>query len=203
VSVPLVPDRHRTAVAAGSFAGAGVPFGVFQCIYFGERLAGLWLDLTPNVLYLRITRASGPQLAGVLATLAAVVAVDAAARSGASEAARGMGPRRVLLLAAMAPFAYLPATVLQVVGALAAWRYWFEQDARSFIAPFRNGFLLEDLLAGFVRTVVYAIVLVGLLLAGRRLWESTAHSLRLKLWVAAATLVVTHLGELLLRVDSG
>ena len=185
-----VPRRHRPAALTGFLLISGcLVLGALQCIRLGWSFVRFGaLDLLPRVLALAVTRELGSQVAGASGMLIALVMLDGSARA----AAPGPSPkfrRQVVSGAVVTVLGYAPACTLLFLGALIAWHSWFGQAPGAFFILLEEAFAWDDLVAGVIQSAVHAVILVALLLGGRRLWTSTKWSLGSKVATVVAVSV--------------
>ena len=177
LAVVLVPS-------ASIFAGAAL------CVLVGwsfERFGSL--DVVPGILALMISRQAAANWAAIFAAVLSTIALDGVGRSGLPDRRTGDNLWWFLPYTWIAPLAYVPAMGPISVGALLAWRFWYEQPLGSFFLRASETADWRDLLAGLCASFGVAVVLTIVLHAGRRFWLSPKHSLGSKLWAVAGVFI--------------
>mgnify|MGYP001078722532 FL=1 len=191
-----VPRRHRPVVLTVLLLISGcLALGALQCIGLGASFARFnSLDLLPRVLELAVTRELGSRAAGASGTLITLVMLDGSARATAPEPSPEF-LRQVVFAGVVTVLLYAPACTLILLGALIAWHSWFGQAPGAFFIVLEEAFAWDDLITGVIQSAVHAVILIAVLLGGRRLWTSTNWSLGSKVATVVAVSVAVRFCE--------
>lgn len=188
--------RHQPAVVTVVLLISGcLVVGALQCIGLGSSFVRFnTLYLLPRVLALAFTRELASRVAGASGMFITLVMLDGSARAAAPEPPPNL-PRQVVLGIVVTVLSYAPACTLLFLGALIAWHSWFGQEPGAFFILLEEAFAWDDLVSGVLQSAVHAVILVAVLLGGRRLWTSTKWSLGTKVATVMAVSVALRFCE--------